>query len=143
MAAVIFNQAGFLQDFPEFALTVGATPGSAAACFKQACNILDNTDSSKVPDPPRTDLLNLLVAHLMVMRFGVNGKPPSGAVGRVKSAGEGSVHAEFEMGPATQSTAWYNQTTYGAAYYQQTRSYRTALHVPAPYIPNPYFIPGD
>ena len=143
MAIVKFDQASFLADYPEFAATVTAVPTSAQACFKRACFYLDNTDRSRVPDPPRTDLLNLLVAHCLQLFFGVNGEPPSGGVGRVASAGEGSVNATFDMGTTTPDQAWYNQTQYGASYWQAVAPYRTAFYVAPRTVEQFFVIPGD
>jgi hypothetical protein len=132
MAVVKFDEADFLNEYPEFTATVALYPSNniAQRCFNQATLYLDNRDCSRVPIPPRKDLLNMLTAHILCIRFGVRGKPPSGAVGRVASAGQGSVNVSLEMGPATDQKAWYEQTPYGAAYWRASMAYRSAMYVP-------------
>lgn len=130
--AVTFSKDAFLAEFPEFAATEARVPGAAQKCFGRACTILNNTDSSPVPEAERADMLGMLTAHFMQLFFGVNGKLPSGSVGRVSSAGEGSVNVSLDMGPVLSSQAWYAQTQYGATYWQMSRAYRTALYVPPP-----------
>jgi hypothetical protein len=76
--------------------------------------------------------MNLVVAHLAAMRFGVNGQPPSPLVGRISSASEGSVSVSADMAGASASAAWWNQTTYGATAWQATNKYRRATYVPGP-----------
>lgn len=92
---------------------------------------LNNTDNSRVSDVgQRGVLLNMLTAHIAALNSGVNGNAPSGLVGRISSASQGSVSVSADMGPTTNSEAWYQQTKYGAAYWQATAPYRTAIYVP-------------
>lgn len=130
MSVVVFNQAKFLESYPEFSATVAATPTAAKVCFENACLYLDNTDASRVPDPPRGALLMMLTAHLLVLRFGVNGRPASGLVGRITSAGEGSVNVSVDSMSQSNSAKWYQQTQYGASYWKASAPYRTAVYVP-------------
>lgn len=130
MAVVAFVQASFLEEYPEFVPTIANYPTAAKVCFANACLYLDNTETSRVPDPPRGALLMMLTAHILTLRFGVNGKVPSGLVGRVASAGEGSVNVSADMGPTTASSAWYQQTQYGASYWRASAPYRRAIYVP-------------
>ena len=130
MAVVAFNQAAFIDRYPEFAATLANHPTSAVNSFAEACVYLDNTDYSRVPVPPRTTLLNMITAHIMCLYFGINGNPPNRMVGRIASAGEGSVNVSSEMGPATASSAWYMQTQYGAAYWRASMPWRSARYVP-------------
>ena len=140
MAVVVFNETAFLQRYPEFTPTVAAFPGVDQACFDEAGIYCDNTDFSRVPVSIRTVLLNMLTAHILFLGFGIVGvSPATQAVGRVKDAGEGSVHASLDMGPVTNSQAWYLQTKYGAAYWQASAAYRTARYVPPCRGPRTYF----
>lgn len=132
MAGVVFNETQFLQDYPEFVATKAKYPNSPTTCFNRACTILDNTDASIVPVLPRTDMLGMLTAHFMAMFFGVNGQRPSGIVGRISSAGEGSVNVQADMGPIVNAQAWYMQTQYGATYWTMSRAYRSALYIAPP-----------
>lgn len=127
--AVTFDKTSFLTEYPEFALTEARVPGCSARCFARACTILGNTDASPVPEAQRADMLGMLTAHFLQLFFGVGGKLPQGAVGRVSSAGEGSVNVSLDMGPVLNSQAWYAQTQYGATYWQMSRAYRTAVYV--------------
>lgn len=135
--AVSFNEVQFLRDYPEFVATASAYPGCPTTCFNRACTILNNSDSSPVPESPRSDMLNMLTAHFISMFFGVNGQKPHGMVGRISSAGEGSVNAQADMGPVTNSQAWYMQTQYGATYWMMVKAYRSALYIAPPAYSSP------
>lgn len=139
MAVVVFDQAAFLDRYPEFKATVTAYPTSVQNCFNEACIYLNNTDSSRVPDPPRGTLLNMLTAHITALGYGINGQPPSRTVGRISSAGEGSVNVSLDNGPATASSAWYMQTPYGAAYWRASMAFRSARYIPPSCAPQTYF----
>lgn len=117
---VVFDSAAFVARYPEFSAVSGGVLGMY---FDEATIYLDNTPSSVVPDlGKRAVYLNMLTAH--IAQINGNGKP-SGAVGRVSSAGEGSVSASMAYAAPTGSRAWFDQTPYGAAFWQATRSYRT------------------
>ncbi len=128
MAVVVFDPVGFVARYPEFATCPALT---LTAYFSEATLYLNNTDASPVADPViRAMLLNMLVAHIAALNFGVNGQPPAGIVGRVNQASEGSVSVSAEMGPASNTSAWYMQTKYGASYWQATAGYRTFSYRP-------------
>ena len=95
-----------------------------AACFTEATTYLANTDASRVQDiGKRTIFLNMLTAHIAYIGGALGADGQARPVGRVSTAGEGSVSAAFEyLPPGTQ--AWYVQSQYGAAYWQATASYR-------------------
>lgn len=88
-------------------------------------------------------LLWMLTAHLLAL-FGpqpTTGLPPGatpanptgGIVGRISTATEGSVTVTAEYAAATsQSAAFYQQTRYGAAYWDAIKSYRTFRYIPGP-----------
>lgn len=142
---VVFDQAAFLIAFPEFAATlaVPTQQNAATTCFTMATYVLDNTDNSIVRDEVfRAELLNLLVAHLLSIYYGVNGKKPARAVGRVSSAGEGSVNVSLDMGPPSAQAAWYNQTIYGAQYFVQTAGFRSMMYIPPPSQPQVIVLRG-
>lgn len=135
--SVVFDQNAFLARYPEFKATLAVVDNENAAqsCFDEACVFLDNGPSSLVPDPPRSVLLNMLTAHILALYFGVGGKKPARAVGRIRSAGEGSVNVSLDMGPSTGQKAWYEQTMYGASYWRASMGYRLAAYVPPPSPP--------
>lgn len=129
MAVVIFDPSAFKAAFPEF---VDVPDARLEALFDMAAaTILDNTGASIATDlATRAALLNLLVAHqLALYGTGVAGDAhggPSGAVGRVASATEGSVSSSLEYKAAASATeAWFNQTQYGAQYWAMTVQWRS------------------
>lgn len=133
MAIVTFDLAAFRARYPEFATVVDAT---IQAYFAEATLYLDNTDCSRVSNVTvRAVLLNMLTAHIAALNSGVNGEAPSGLVGRVAQASEGSVSVSADMGPTTGTSAWFLQTKYGAAYWQATAPYRTFQYVPGSSVP--------
>ena len=141
MAIVVFNYASWIARYPEFStLANGADPTVVAPeCFNEACLYLNNTNGSLVCDVNiRTTLLNMLTAHIMLLNFGANGQAPSQLVGRVSSAGQGSVNVSATMGPASGSAAWFQQTKYGAAYWQASAQYRMMRYQPPPATPYDY-----
>lgn len=130
MAVVVFDKCKFLDRYPEFNPTVAAYATSAENCFTEATLFLNNTDTSRIPVETRALLLNMLTAHIMALNFGINGQGASALVGRIASAGEGSVNVSTDMGPSTSQKAWYEQTKYGAAYWRASMPYRSATYVP-------------
>ncbi len=134
---VILNWWVWQQEYPELANRV--TEAQAQAFFVRAGQLCNNTPDSPIPycdkagSPVRAIILGLLVAHMTVL-FGpdadVNAPP-----GRITNASEGSVSAAFDLGPQTASSAWWNQTKYGALAWMMTAPYRTFRFYPAP---NPY-----
>lgn len=119
---VQFDFALFQQLYPEF---VGITLQQATNYFNMATGYLRNDGTSPVCDAAQQlSLLNLLTAHIAYLLFGVNGQPPSGLVGRISSASEGSVSVSTDF-PADPGAAWYLQSPYGAMYWQLTAAYRT------------------
>ena len=137
MAIVVFDINAFRERYPEFD-TVSDT--LLNAYFVEATVYLDNTDCSPVTDVnARAVYLNMLVAHIAALNSGVDGQKPSGLVGRVASASEGSVSVSTGEVPVSPSSWWYLQTPYGAAYWQATAPYRTFKYVPGA---SPSFYPG-
>lgn len=126
MAVVTFDPALFKLAYPAFQNVDDAL---LQIYFDQAGLYLSNTDCSPVQDiPKRTQLLWMLTAHIAYMQGALN--PTSGGGnaffgGRVNSATEGSVSVSAEMFPATGSSAWFNWTPYGAAFWQATLSLRS------------------
>lgn len=142
MAIAVFNYAAWSQRYPE--LKGAVSEELAALYFSEAGLYLNNTDCSIVQDVGnRLVMLNMLVAHIAALGGALepDGKP-SGMVGRVASATEGSVSVSFDSGLAPGTAAWFQQTTYGLSFWQASKPYRTARYVPAaPYNPNPWRSP--
>lgn len=128
MAVVVFDIEKFRKRYPEFS----SVPDELLTeYFNEATIYLDNTDHSRVQDlAQRTVLLNMLTAHIAKLNSGSNGEEASELVGRISSATQGSVSVSADMGPVTDTEAWYLQTRYGAAYWQATASFRTMQYVP-------------
>jgi hypothetical protein len=90
-------------------------------------------------------LLNMLTAHIAMMNSGITASSvPNGGssqlVGRISDATQGSVSVSADMGtagPAGGSAPWYQQTKYGAAYWQATAGYRLGGRYKRG--PQPYF----
>ncbi|WAX22786.1 hypothetical protein MAJJADAN_00024 [Pseudomonas phage Amjad_SA] len=125
MASVAFDPVAFKLAYPEFA---AATDPFLESCFDQATLYLSNGDCSPITDlAKREKLLWMLTAHIAQLRGALNPAGPGGGpglVGRVSSATEGSVSVSTEF-PMTPSSAWFNQTTYGAMFWQATLSLRS------------------
>lgn len=137
MAIVVFDINAFRERYPEFDTVSGTLLN---AYFVEATVYLDNTDCSPVTDVNvRAVYLNMLVAHIAALNSGVGGQKPSGLVGRVSSASEGSVSVSTGEVPVSPSSWWYLQTPYGAAYWQATAAYRTVRYVPGA---SPSMYPG-
>lgn len=132
--------AGFDPDawaalFPEFA-SIAATAGPGL--FARACLQVDNTASSRITDLGiRTTILYLTTAHLAALNATVGGVSPSGLVGRINSATEGSVSVQSTLDVAPGSAQWWAQTRYGIEAWQALLPYRQARYVPG--CPRPMF----
>jgi len=80
----------------------------------------------------QTMLLYMLTAHLAQLTYGADGASPSGLVGRISSATQGSVTVATDY-PSTPNSAWFVQTPYGASFWQAVSAYRSV----AAYRPGP------
>lgn len=126
MAVVVFDPFAFKARYPEFNAVSNVALG---AYFTEAGIYLSNTDCSPVQDVTRRALfLNMLVAHIAFLGGALSADGQPRPVGRVSQAAEGSVSASFEYTEAAPGTGpWFNQTQYGAAFWQATsylRSFR-------------------
>ncbi|MFA7254387.1 MAG: DUF4054 domain-containing protein [Patescibacteria group bacterium] len=121
MTAVAFNPAAFKARYPEFAAVADAT---LAECFKEAGLYLSNADNSPVRNLIRRALLlNMLTAHVAYIGGMLSAVSMPRPVGRLSQAGEGSVSAAFEnLAPG--SASWFQQSQYGAAFWQASTSLR-------------------
>lgn len=123
MTVAVFDPVAFKVRYPQF-VAVGSP--LLTACFADAGLYLSNTDASPVQDiARRTSYLWMLTAHIAYLdgALSPDGSPPP--VGRLSSATEGSVSISAEYLPATPgSGAWFNQTTWGAMFWQATASLR-------------------
>jgi hypothetical protein len=147
MAVVAFDPVAFAAQYAEFS---GLAAGETTASFNLATLYCNNTDASVITDiPTRTTLLWLLTAHITKIQYGTNdgtnpAVAPTGIVGRLSEAKEGTVEARADMGPLSASAAWYNQTRYGAMYWAATVRFRSATYIPLqrPLMNNPGATPA-
>ena len=139
MAVAVFDYGQWSLLYPE--LVPAVSEARANALFAQAGLFLDNTDCSPVQDvPTRLLYLDMIVAHLAAIGGALNGGTPTGIVGRISAATEGSVSVSADYGAVSGNAAYWLQTAYGAAYWQATAAYRTMQYVPGP---QPYTgVPG-
>lgn len=134
---VTFDWASWMQIFPQFAslnqqqVVNGALPIAELYCRNDGGGPVSTAAI-------QTNLLNLMVAHVCQLIYGVNGQSPSGLVGRISDATEGSVSVSTDW-PSTPNNAWFLQTPFGAAFWQAAAAYRTMRYIPgAPRVFNPW-----
>ena len=129
MAIVTFDPAAFKARYPEFAAVGGPL---LQTCFDEAGLYLSNSDNSPVQNlTRRATLLNMLTAHVAYIGGLLSADGMPRPVGRVSQASEGSVSAAFE-GPPPGSAQWFQQSQYGAAFWQATSSLRGMRYIPCP-----------
>ena len=126
---VVFDPAAWAQAFPAFA----TLPAPLAEQYFGLTGLyLDNSPNSIVQDVNlRRSLLYLLTAHIAQIFSPPGGDGANTLVGRINSATEGSVTVAADM-PAADDAAWFNQTPYGAAFWQGTLRWRSARYAAAP-----------
>jgi len=134
MSVVVFDPVAFVARYPEFS---AVTNPRMQACFNDAGLYLSNTDASPVQSiPRRTSLLWMLTAHILTIggALSVDGKPLP--VGRIDSGTEGSVTVGLKYtDPTPGSGAWFNQTQYGASFWQATTALRGFRYFARPTVP--------
>lgn len=129
MTAIVFDPTAFKARYPEFAAVANATLG---AYFTEAGMYLSNADTSPVQNVTRRAiLLNMLTAHVAYIGGALSADGMPRPVGRLSQAGEGSVSASFEnLTPG--SAAWFQQSQYGAAFWQATTALRGFRYIAQP-----------
>lgn len=130
MGVAIFNIMVFLSRYPEFTSFNTSNPGSLQTMFDEAGLYLTNTPTSPVQNVSRRlILLNMLTAHIAFIGGALSNDGQARPVGRLNTAAEGSVNAGFDFTPATAGSGpWFNQSAYGAAFWQATVSLRSARY---------------
>jgi len=142
MTIAVFNYTAWTTRYPEMG---AVSEEQAALFFSEAGLYLDNTDCSPVQDVTRRlMLLNMLTAHIAALSGALDPSgQPSGTVGAVSSATEGSVSVSFDLGLSPGTAPWYRQTQYGLAFWQATKGLRSAVYVPGPtQITEPWTVGG-
>ena len=143
-AVATFNAALFVQRYPEFS---GIDDQVLALYFAEAGLYFANDGSGACGDIGRqTLLMNMLTAHVARIAnpagsaLGQPSAGPSGLVGRISSASEGSVSVSTDMGSGD-VPGWFAQTSYGLQFWQATAYLRTARYTPGPNT-TPRIVPG-
>lgn len=127
VCTVIFDPARFKERYPAFA---GVSDSLLQSYFDEAGLYLANDCCSPVKNmTKREQLLWMLTAHIAMLNGALNGGVPTGMVGRVSSATEGSVSISSEYNvPGT--AVWFSTTPYGASYWQATSYLRSFRYRP-------------
>lgn len=127
---VAFDYAQWIATFPEFAVTVN--PTQAQSYFNLATSIHRNDGGGPVNnEAQQLTLLNLVTAHIAAMFSPPACGTPSGLVGRINSATEGSVSVQAAYSNnVSEQMAWFIQTKYGAMYWTAAAPYRTMRYLP-------------
>lgn len=128
MAAVTFDPVAFKARYPEFAAVNNTL---LAEYFVDATMYLSNTDRPCADEARRLRLFNMLVAHIAYLAGAGTADGQPRPVGRLSQASEGSVSASFEN-TAQASASWFQQSQYGAAYWQATKAMRSMRYIPCP-----------
>lgn len=130
--AVTFNYANWVLRYPEFAVV----PQPLAQLYFDEATIYCRNKLGPVPTiPVLTQLLNMLTSH--IAQLNAPGTDPGAPVGRLSDVTEGSVSASFENDYPPGSAQWFQQTKYGAAYWQATLAFRLFRYKTAPVAGGP------
>lgn len=120
---VQFSYANWIALYPEFASIPQATVEQQY--FPLATVYHRNDGGGPVPTAAlQSAYLNMMTAHIAARYGTINGVAPSTLVGRIASAGQGSVNVSTDFPLESPSQAWFAQTKYGADYWQATKAYR-------------------
>lgn len=121
--AVVFNPVEFRAQYREFA-TVGDM--QLDMYFDFATMKLSNGRGTIVKNADtRKKLLYLLVAHIAMLMSRTD------KVGRVNDATEGTVNAHLDWSThVSEAQAYYDQTQYGALFWNLTKPLRTFRYIP-------------
>lgn len=120
---VSFDYGAWVSRYPEFAQV---DEPMAQAYFNEATLYHRNDGGGPVADSTtQTVLLNMLTAHIAAINApDAQGNAPSPLVGKIVSAGQGSVNVSTQWN-ATNPEQYYSQTKYGAAYWAASAQFRT------------------
>lgn len=132
--AVTFNVAAWKLRYPEFT-TVDNT--LAQLYFDEATLYCRNSLNPVPTIAALTQLLNMLTAHIAALNSPTTaaGLNPATPPGRIGSATEGSVSVDFVNDYPPGSAQWFEQTKYGAAYWQASLPFRLFRYKPITYGP--------
>ena len=146
---VTFDYDTWLATWPEFTSPGGTTPVNstqAAAYFAQATMLHANDGSGPVSDAAQQlALLNMVTAHIAAISA-----PPAGQaaasplVGRISDASQGSVSVSTQSDYPPGTAQYWQQTKYGAMYWEATKTFRRFRYHPNNRSPvgSPFSFPG-
>ena len=146
-SVVVFDYPLWAARYPEFS---AVSMAQAQRYFDEACIFCQNDGFSPVQNlNQRRVYLDMLTAHIAALNGGLTAcgsVAPGGGVGivgRITSATEGSVSISADYGQGGgdgPSSAWYQQTPYGAMYWAATAQYRMfrVYLGPQPFYEHPY-----
>lgn len=128
-AVATFSFPAFAARYPEFR---ALDAGLAASYFTEATLYLRNDGSGPVQDAGQQALLlNMIVAHLAKLNaLNPDGSSAAGLVGPITSATEGSVSVSSGLHVEPGTAGWFQQTTYGYAFWNATAPYRSMQYFP-------------
>ena len=127
-AQATFSFSTFALRYPEF---TSINPSVLQLYWDEATLYLRNDGSGPVQDPTRQAmLLGMATAHIAKLNAYMHDEEPSPLVGRIASAGEGSVNVSVENSYPPGSAQWWQQTKYGAAFWAATAPYRGFRYLP-------------
>jgi hypothetical protein len=129
---VTFNYLAWVAQYPE----LGGVGQTQAQSYANQAMLMIPLD--QIADPAQqTIILNAATAHFAKIFETFGGQSPSGLVGRVGNATEGSVSVgTVYTTPTSDTQAFWSQTPYGAFVWVATLRYRMGgLYVPPPCAP--------
>ena len=123
-----YSSTVFAARYPEFA-SISTT--TAPEYFIEAGLYLNNTGLSPVQDAAtQLMLMNMLTAHLAELYDASSARGSQALVGRISDASEGTVKVTTDKMTASPGVAaWFQQTKYGASFWQATLRYRSLRFV--------------
>lgn len=129
-AVATFNYQSWIARYPEFS---SVTSVQAAEFFNEATVYCRNDGGGPVCDQNTQNiLLNSLTAHIAFLAVGTGAtQTPRELVGRIASAGQGSVSVSTDLQGIPGSASWFAQTQYGLAYWRMSAPYRRFRYVMA------------
>lgn len=143
MAIAVFEYAAWAARYPQIAASVDEA--LATLYFNEATLYLSNDDCSLVQDVARRlTLLNMITAHIAMLNAVIGGVVPSGLVGQILKATEGTVSVDVAPVGSGNSAlaAWFSQTAPGFQFWAVTANLRTMHYRPGPrpsFEPFPYY----
>jgi hypothetical protein len=128
-AIATFSYPLFVNRYREFG---GLDQSLAEAYFAEATLYLRNDGTGPVQDAgQQLALLNMLTAHIAALnQLNPDGSSASGLVGPITSASEGSVSVSSGLVVEAGTAGWYQQTSYGYAFWNATAAYRSMRYIP-------------